>query len=67
MPTPNEKITISVVDMLGRIVQEEEITGEGTMSETFIFTAKNLTQGVYKYIIRGDNFKVRYKGSFLIK
>ncbi len=67
MPTPNEKITISVVDMLGRIVQEEEITNDGAMSDTFLFTAKNLTQGVYKYIIRGDNFKVRYKGSFLIK
>ena len=67
MPTPNEKITISVVDMLGRIVQEEELTGDGFLSDTFTFTAKNLAQGVYKYIIRGDNFKKRYEGSFLIR
>ncbi len=67
MPTPNKKITISVIDMLGRIVQEEEITGNQTLSSTFTFTAKNLAQGVYKYIIRGDNFKKRYEGSFLIR
>ncbi|WP_271728620.1 DUF6923 family protein [Aquimarina algiphila] len=67
MPKANQKITISVIDMLGRIVQEEELGSIGTPSKNFIFTAKNLRQGVYKYIIRGDNFKKRYEGSFLIK
>ena len=67
MPTANQKITISVIDMLGRIVQEEELTNEGRLSYTFTFTAKHLAQGIYKYIIRGDNFKKRYEGSFLIR
>ncbi|KZS42876.1 hypothetical protein AWE51_16030 [Aquimarina aggregata] len=67
MPTDNQKITISVIDMLGRIVQKEELGGIGTPTQIFTFTAKNLQQGVYKYIIRGDDFKKRYEGSFLIK
>ncbi|WP_109302573.1 DUF4114 domain-containing protein [Aquimarina sp. AU474] len=67
MPTENEKITITVVDMLGRIVQEEELTNEGRLSTTFTFVANSLSQGVYKYIVRGDNFKKRYEGSFLIQ
>ncbi|WP_103866689.1 DUF4114 domain-containing protein [Aquimarina sp. I32.4] len=67
MPTKNQKITISVIDMLGRVVQQEELGNTGTSSDTFIFNAKNLQQGVYKYIIRGDDFKKKYKGSFLIQ
>ncbi len=67
MPTPQQKLTISVIDMLGRIVQKEELGSTGTSTDTFTFTAKNLQRGVYKYIIRGDNFKKRYEGSFLIQ
>ncbi|WP_025662979.1 DUF6923 family protein [Aquimarina megaterium] len=67
MPTVNQKITISVIDMLGRVVQKEELGSVAAPSDTFTFTAKNLQQGVYKYIIRGDDFKKRYEGSFLIQ
>ena len=67
MPTAQQQLTISVIDMLGRIVQKEKLGGTGTPSDTFTFTAKNLQQGVYKYIIRGDDFRKRYEGSFLIR
>ncbi|MBP2831627.1 DUF4114 domain-containing protein [Aquimarina sp. U1-2] len=67
MPSANKRIMISVVDMLGRIVQEEEIKSKGELSDTFEFTAKNLARGVYKYSVRGDDFTIRYIGSFLIR
>lgn len=66
MPTPQKKLTISVIDMLGRVVQKENLGGTGILTDTFTFTARDLQKGVYKYIIRGDNFKKRYEGSFLI-
>ncbi|TPN86891.1 DUF6923 family protein [Aquimarina algicola] len=68
LPTEHQKISISVVDMLGRVVQKQDINSStGASSNTFTFTANNLQQGVYKYIVRGDSYKNRYEGSFLIK
>jgi hypothetical protein len=61
MPSPQHKLTISVIDMLGRVVQKEDLNSTGASSDTFIFTAKNLQRGVYKYIIRGDDFKYSNK------
>ncbi len=66
LPEANQKIMISVIDMLGRIVQQEELQSTGNESDTFVFTSKNLKNGVYKYIIRGDDFKQQYIGSFVI-
>ncbi len=67
MPTENKKIIISVIDMLGRIVQQEVLSNNGESSDTFIFIAKNLKQGIYKYVIRANNFNEKYIGSFLIR
>ncbi|WP_108868894.1 DUF6923 family protein [Aquimarina aquimarini] len=63
VPHTHDALEITVVDMLGRIVRQGSIV---TNNNTFIFETKDLTSGVYYYILRGDN-KQQYKGSFLIQ
>lgn len=58
-------IQITVIDMLGRIVDRQElITQNGGL--TAIYTAPNLQTGVYTYQII-DNALQRYTGKFMIQ
>ncbi|WP_108801812.1 DUF4114 domain-containing protein [Aquimarina sp. Aq107] len=57
-------VKISVIDVLGKVVQEEqEIPINAARTITFI--PKNLSPGVYRYIVVGDQ-STRYVGSFMI-
>ncbi|WP_299899134.1 DUF4114 domain-containing protein [uncultured Aquimarina sp.] len=57
-------VKISVIDVLGKIVQEEREIPVNA-AKTITFRPKNLSPGVYRYIILGDQ-STRYVGSFII-
>ncbi|AXT20362.1 DUF4114 domain-containing protein [Flavobacteriaceae bacterium AU392] len=56
---------IKVVDMLGRIVDEQHIKIVSNNKE-IRYTVPNLSQGLYKYILN-DDLNNRYIGTFVIK
>ncbi|MBW1294494.1 DUF6923 family protein [Aquimarina litoralis] len=58
------KVKISVIDVLGKVVQEEQEV-QVNAGNTITFRPKNLSPGVYRYIIIGDQ-STRYVGSFMI-
>ncbi len=61
---PYEELTITVIDMLGRIVRTEKLS---MISESkVVFESKNLQRGIYTYILRGD-YKKKYLGRFFIE
>ncbi len=64
IPNTITNYTITVFDLLGRVVQKEEKTANARQ-ET-IFEAKNLQNGIYKYRITNDK-NLRYTGSFAIQ
>ncbi|MHA7056313.1 DUF4114 domain-containing protein [Aquimarina sp. M1] len=55
-------LMITVVDMLGRIVRNEEL--QMITNNEAKFDAKDLSSGVYKYIVSGSD-KKKYWGSFM--
>ncbi|WP_051336280.1 DUF6923 family protein [Aquimarina latercula] len=55
-------ITITVVDMLGRIVRNEEL--QMISSNEAKFDAQDLHTGIYKYVVSDTN-KRKYQGSFM--
>jgi len=60
------EIKITVIDILGRIIQRE-IKTIRTTDTTIAFNAKQMEQGMYKYILENQNQSQRYQGSFIIK
>ncbi|KAA1243290.1 DUF4114 domain-containing protein [Aquimarina sp. RZ0] len=65
VPDEHKKLSICVMDMLGRVVQQEELNVSVDQPKTTTFTSKNLNRGMYKYILVGDGNK-EYIGSFLL-
>jgi len=64
-PKEHKKLNIRVIDMLGRVVQQEELEVSVNQPRTTTFTSKHLNPGVYQYIIVGDKSK-EYVGNFII-
>lgn len=56
---------IKVIDMLGRVVDEQHIKITSSSKE-ITYTVPRLTQGLYKYILN-DDLNNRYTGTFIIK
>ncbi len=63
IPGAHKNVEITVVDIIGRIVRQERMS---INNNTVTFSTKNLIQGVYQYVIRG-NVNQKYKGKFLIQ
>ncbi len=64
LPTTNTvEVEIKVIDMLGRVVRNE-IKTINAINNTIDFGAKNMKQGVYKYIIKDQD--KNYYGSFML-
>ncbi len=66
MPTPFVQYAdITVVDMLGRVVDVQHISTI-TNRKNMTYTAPKLTKGIYKYVLN-DDLNNRYTGTFVIK
>ncbi len=64
IPNTQSGVTnITVFDMLGRTVRQEQMTSKTT---TYIFRTNDLTPGIYQYIITGTEGQT-YIGNFLIQ
>lgn len=65
LPTTSETISITVTDVLGRIVDHQLLTPENNLS-TFKYKAPNLAKGVYHYSVTDEKTN-KWKGSFIIE
>ncbi len=61
---PYKKLTMMVIDMLGRIIYHKNL--KMISDSEVVFESQNLQSGMYRYILRGDN-KQKYIGSFMKK
>ncbi|WP_025741593.1 DUF6923 family protein [Aquimarina pacifica] len=61
--TTNETLEIMVIDMVGRTVRHEQVASKTT---ALTFKTRNLTPGMYQYIIKDINNK-QYIGNLLIQ
>ncbi len=65
LPNPSEFIKIQVFDLLGRVVDVQEIK-TNSHSNKISYNAPKLKSGVYKYRLKDDTNKM-HSGSFIIK
>ncbi len=65
LPQTSNNIDITVYDMLGRIVDQQYMNTQ-LGSQTVIYTAPQLTKGMYLYTFIDDKQK-KYNGRFMIK
>lgn len=63
VPGKHEVLEIIVIDRVGRTVRQQNTFLNGN---TLTFETKNLTPGIYFYILKGNN-KQKYKGRFVIQ
>ncbi len=62
IPGTHQKVMIEVIDLVGRSVRKENLT---VNNNTIKFETRDLTPGIYNYIIRGQE-KQRFKGRLFI-
>ncbi|MCK8521342.1 DUF4114 domain-containing protein [Aquimarina sp. D1M17] len=63
IPGIHQEVLIEVIDMLGRTVRKEYVA---VNRNKIRFEARNLTPGIYHYMIRGQQMR-RFKGRLFIK
>ena len=63
IPGEHQEVLIEVIDMVGRTVRKEYVA---VNRNTIRFETRNLTPGIYHYMIRGQQMR-RFKGRLFIK